>query len=459
MKLIQSPNANINYLARIVDISEFQPHPNPKVNRMKVCTIPGTLLHVLVSIDSEPGLYVYFPAGSIINPNFLSYANLYRHSQFNSDSTKSGFFEDNGRVKAINLQGYSSEGFVIQFDIFNNFLVSSINKSLENAVSGTEFDSVDDGGKTFWVNKKYIIKQQNVVSRSRVSQNNKKLRGMDRLIEGQFRFHYDTINIAKCPFVIQPDDLIHLSSKWHGTSGISANVLCKRPFKWYERLFNLFVPKESKIRNIIYDKLWASRTVIKNQYYNNNVSEGFYGVDVWKYAHDVISPDLSPGMTVYYEIVGFTPNGKYIQKDYDYGFECPIDEQHYYYGKNFGIKIYRITLTDINGNVVEFSTQQVRQWCETFGYEAVDQFYYGYAKDLYPDLDPENHWHENFWERLANDKRFYMEMNSPDCQNKVPHEGIVIKKENGRSEAWKLKCFKFLNKEQSETEANIEDNA
>lgn len=50
-------------------------------------------------------------------------------------------------------------------------------------------------------------------------------------------------------------------------------------------------------------------------------------------------------------------------------------------------------------------------------------------------------------EKLANDAQFYMERTSPSCGNKVPHEGIVIKIENMRSEAFKLKCFRFLNTE------------
>ena len=55
-----------------------------------------------------------------------------------------------------------------------------------------------------------------------------------------------------------------------------------------------------------------------------------------------------------------------------------------------------------------------------------------------------------------------MEEDSPDCINSVPHEGIVIKKESGKSEAWKLKCFRFLDKEQQgadKNEVNIEDEA
>ena len=62
---------------------------------------------------------------------------------------------------------------------------------------------------------------------------------------------------------------------------------------------------------------------------------------------------------------------------------------------------------------------------------------------------------------MTNDKNFYMEELSPDCINKVPHEGIVIKKEGSWHSAMKLKCFAFLNKEQKELdkgETNIEDN-
>lgn len=82
--------------------------------------------------------------------------------------------------------------------------------------------------------------------------------------------------------------------------------------------------------------------------------------------------------------------------------------------------------------------------------------------DLYPELDILDYWNKHFLEKLADEPRFYMERNSPSCDNKVPHEGIVIKVENMKSEAFKLKCFKFLDKEGKELdkgETNIEDEA
>jgi len=37
-----------------------------------------------------------------------------------------------------------------------------------------------------------------------------------------------------------------------------------------------------------------------------------------------------------------------------------------------------------------------------------------------------------------------MEANSPDCNNPVPQEGVVIKKEDMIARAWKLKTFSFI---------------
>ena len=448
MELIRSKNANINYLAKIIDIQTFTPHPDPETTKLKCTHIDG--YNIVVGIDSEPGLYVYFPTSCEINSELLSYANLYRHKERNKDENKFGFFEDNGRVKAIKLRGVISEGFLLEWNIFHNFLVDNILQTIEPQVN-LEFDSVKYGDKVFWICKKYIVKTE--ISRtSKESRYQKNVKKFNRVIDTQFKFHYETAILKKLVNPIKPDDLIAISSKWHGTSGISAYILCKKPVKWY---------KFWKKYDIDYDYLYASRSVIKNTNYNKKVSNGFYSCDVWKYADDYIKPFLQKGMMAYYEVVGFLPNGGYIQKNYDYGCVPPKNEQDYKPEINFKVRIYRLTLTNVDGQVHEFSAREVQQWCKNNGLIPVTEFYYGYAKDLYKDLDISEHWYENFLEKLSNDKNFYMEMDSPDCNNKVPHEGIVIKKENMISAAAKLKCFNFLNKEQQQLDAgesNIEDN-
>lgn len=264
-----------------------------------------------------------------------------------------------------------------------------------------------------------------------------------------------TVLIKKCPHVIQPYNIIHISEKVHGTSGISAYILCHQPLNWKQKIAK-WLTGESFDK---YDYIYASRSVIKNKFYNKSVSNGFYGVDVWGEADKVLRPFLWKGMTAYYEIVGFLPNGGYIQKGYDYGCVQPVNGE-YVEGKNFKIYIYRITTTNVDGNIHEWSAHEVQIWCKNNGLRPVLELYYGYAKDLYPELNISEHWTENFLEKMSNDKNFFMEMNSPSCNNKVPHEGIVIKKENMVSEAFKLKTFKFLGREMKAAdkgESNIED--
>lgn len=453
MKLAIGKKANVNYLAKIVRIENFKPHTDPEVTKLKCCVIDG--FNIICGIDSEPGLYVYFPTACCLNPDFLKYANLYRHTELNADPEKSGMFEDNGRVKAIRLRGELSEGFILPVVILENYILSVTNVDLI-CEEGTEFDIVEHDGKTFWINKKYIPKNTHTQGQGSSTKQAKQPKGLDKIIEDQFRFHYDTTLIKKCPHVIHPKAILSITEKVHGTSGISAYVLCKQPLNWKQKIAKWLTGEEFNK----YDYLYSSRTVVKNKYYNKKANDGFYGVDVWKYADDIIRPYLQKGMTIYYEIVGFLPNGGYIQKEYDYGCIPPKEGEKYTLGKHFDIYVYRVTLTNVAGQVHEFSAKEVQQWCATVGLQSVREWYYGYAKDLYPELSVEEHWNENFLQKLANDTQFYMELNSPSCSNKVPHEGIVIKMENMKSEAFKLKCFKFLDKEGKaldKGETNIED--
>jgi hypothetical protein len=446
MKLIIGKNANVNYLAKIVNIKHFKAHSDPEVNKLKCTTIDG--FNIICGIDSEPGLYVYFPTGCCLNPDFLKYANLYRHPEMNADTEKTGMFEDNGRVKAIKLRGELSEGLILPITILENYILSVTNIAI-TCEAETEFDTVEHNGKCFWINKKYIPK--NYHEPRPYEKSAKQPKGLDKMVENQFRFHYDTVLIKKCPHVIKPNDLIHISEKVHGTSGISAYVLCKQPLNWREKIAKWLTGNQF----LKYDYIYSSRTVIKNKYYNKKVSSGFYGIDVWKYADEIISFWLTKGMSVYYEIVGYLPNGNCIQKGYDYGCIPPKENEKYLYGTHFKIFIYRITITDVSGHVHEFSAREVQQWSKYNGLIPVNEYYYGYAKDLYPELSSEN-WSDNFIQALADDKNFYMECDSPTCNNRVPHEGIVIRNENMKSEAFKLKCFRFLDKSQRDENVDVD---
>lgn len=208
IELIKGKKFDDNHSAMVINVKEFIPHSN--ADKLKCCKV-GTY-NIITSIDAEPGLYVYFQKESVINPNFLSFANLYRHAELNADNTKTGMFEDSGRIKTIKLRRELSEGFIIPAVVFENFITSVTNQSI-TLTEGTEFDTVQNGDKSFWVIKKWVVRRTQGTPGARIKV---PARLFDRVIPEQFRFHYTTIVIKKCPAVITPDSVLNISEKTHG---------------------------------------------------------------------------------------------------------------------------------------------------------------------------------------------------------------------------------------------------
>lgn len=285
---------------------------------------------------------------------------------------------------------------------------------------------------------------------------------------------------------LSPDDIVSITVKVHGTSAIFANVLTNKesefskPFckKRVRKILNLRYNKishaqrkhltdvyvTSKTKPIkVYGNVYSSRSVIKNQYINSR-AQSFYGSDIWGCVNRDFSPYISEGMTVYGEIVGYLEGSqRMIQKNHDYGCKPGC----------WKFMPYRITETDELGNKTEWDIDKVNEWTRNLVAEHpeladktmfLNIVYYGRLGDLYPDLDPENHWHSNLLARMKADKdRFKMEMNEPMCKNKVPREGIVVRiVGDPLARAWKLKCAAHYAKEceaHDKGEADIEETA
>lgn len=244
----------------------------------------------------------------------------------------------------------------------------------------------------------------------------------------------------------------------HNTSAIFANILCNRKLSTWEKIKKFF---GFKVQETEYGNVYSSRSVIKNQYINPN-ADSYYKVDVWGVVNEAISPYIEDGFTVYGEIVGYVPGSdKMIQKNHDYG--CKRGEWKF--------MPYRITYTDELGNKSEFELYEVDEWTRNLVTDHpdiadkimfLDIVYSGKLMDLYPDIPVETHWHADVLARMKTDKdKFLMEEDEPMCKNKVPREGIVIRKANDiYARAWKLKCQKHYARECKENDegiVNIED--
>ena len=364
-----------------------------------------------------------------------------------------GFFNKTGRVRAIRLGGVQSMGYLFSLDELTKYNINVRDINLEELV-GEDFDTIED---TLFI-KAYVpfVPAQKI--RTKTEKRSKTIEKFDRMVKGEFKFHYDTQMFARCINLFTPSDKVVISNKLHGTSFICGKIHVKTPIKlpFHKWIWNKFVDltglfKTHRITDYVvdYGNVTSSRTVIKNQYINKNVTGGYYGVDIWSEYGDLIYPFLDEGMTVYGEICGYITNSqKMIQKGYDYG----CDE-----GENF-LMIYRITTTNEDGSKKEWNVQDVYDWTKKLITEHTELekriqpitiFYHGTLQDLYPNLSLTEHWHENILEAMRNDKKhFGMEKKEPLCKNSVWREGIVIRKDDDDLvEAFKLKCMHFLNAE------------
>lgn len=73
---------------------------------------------------------------------------------------------------------------------------------------------------------------------------------------------------------------------------------------------------------------------------------------------------------------------------------------------------------------------------------------------LFPRLTVKTHWHENFLKHL---REQYLENDSVLCLNKVPEEGIVLRREVNNISVFKLKANAFLQKETASLDKGIVD--
>jgi hypothetical protein len=475
MTLTTSEKANVNYLAKVVELKNIRKHSN--ADKLQITTIDGN--NIITGLEAQDGdLYVYFPLECSINSDFLSFSNSFKESERNQNKEAVGFFEYHGRVRALVLRGEKSCGYICPVHVVNDWL-----KQTQNSFSITEKD-IDVEFDTICnkiICEKYVnrvaLKKLNSVNKSQKGQS--KLLRKSKLVEGQFAFHVTTQHLQKFIRNIDPNDVIHISQKLHGTSGIAGKILCNKKLTLKEKIAKFF---GVKVQETEYQLIWSSRKVIKNESHYYSIGESlfskildsikypsnilnsikhpkktwadvvgwykfiknppsknhYYSHDVWRDAALYFEDYLTEGMTIYCEIVGYSKTGQYLQKQYDYG--CDVGE--------FKAYIYRITYTNVSGKVFEFSTQQIKQYCDLYGLKMVPELYWGRAKDLF-DIDVDDKWHDNFIQKLSDT---FLEKDCDLCVNKVPDEGIVLRKENINIEPYKYKSFAFWLRETKEAD-------
>ncbi len=408
------------------------------------------ITQVVVGTDTQEGSkVVYFDSNLCVSDQIIKdYPDIGK------------YLSKHNRVKCIKLRGCISNGLVVDVIKFRPYFNNDKEYDKFVCSEGKEFTAIND----FEVCHKYVPPPPRNSHGN--SDGKRRKNEPSRLIDGIFHFHTDTSQLLRNVHKIKPNDVISISRKVHGSSGIASNSLVKRKLSWIEKLMKRI---GVKVNTMCYDYLYASRSVVKNSRQNCIINEN----DIWvKAGKEKFLGKLHKGETVYYEIVGYLPSGAMVQKGYNYG--CNVGE--------YKVAVYRITFTNEDGNVFEYGWQAMKDRCKEIGVDTVEEYYYGRATDKFDDIkisteDVEAYmknqeeaatetvldrhtkaiqyvWAKEFVQRL---KKEYLEKKCEDCINNPPDEGIVVRIEGIHIEAYKLKSELFTLRESANRDNGEED--
>jgi len=423
-----------NYSAVVVKLGRIIDHPNAE--RLKITFIHGN--SVIVGLTAKEGdLGLMFPVESQIGLEFAVANDLIRRKDENGKAA-GGMFDENRRVRCQSLRGEKSMGFWIPMDSLAKTLQRPLEEVLTNYPVNTEIENIS----SLTISSKYIPKS-NKTEMSASKQPNLVKKSKSRIIDGQFKFHFDTSHLGKNLHMIHPDSLIAVTWKVHGSSFIVSNCLVKKKLTFIE---NFLKKLKVNIVDTEYDYVYSSRKVIKNSAFNKDVGPGYYGEDIWTRVGAELKGSLHKGETLYGEICGYTKEGKFVQRGYDYG--CAVGQHKIY--------VYRITRTNSEGHVTELSWPQVKERCNQIGVEYVPEIYYGTAEGFeWQNDDFAGSFGEGFLLNLQ--KQHVRDQDCQFCNNKVPSEGVVTRLEGLEIKNYKLKSFRFLQHESGELDKGVID--
>jgi hypothetical protein len=303
-----------------------------------VCIIPKTY-----SLDN---LYVFFPSETELSNTYLSINNLFRNSNLNVDQTTKGYFEDNGRIKAIKFKGNKSTGIIMPVESLPSWSKLKL---------GEEFNCIGD----ICICKKYFVPIGILYPKG------KAVKILDQFIDSRmFPEHIDTSHLLKNIDRLDLKDNIVITTKLHGTSARIGYTLVKRKLNWREKIARKL---GIKIQEEEYSYVAGSRHVVKSIGFSELKDKNhFYEEDLWtRVSKEQFDGKLHKGEIIYYEIIGKDYTGAEIQKGYTYGLDKPT------------VYIYRIANINAQGIEIDLSWNALMTRCNELGVNYVPTMYKG----------------------------------------------------------------------------------
>ena len=444
------------YKAYVTALTNVRKHPN--ADRLLLADVFGNT--VCVSLDYTEGqVGVYFPTDGQLSAEFAEKNNLVRKKDDAGNNIGGYMDPDKRNVTAIRLRGEKSDGLFLPLSALN-YCYAHGDASIELRV-GDVIDGCVNGHE---ICQKYIPRTN---KSARMSGGGNKTRKHKTPTAPLFAEHADTEQLAYNLSAFKPGDEIEITLKMHGTSQRTGYLPVLKGYK--RTLLDRLLRREGKP---VYDWGYVSgtRRVVLDSY-----EGGFYGDNQFREQHSkVFEGKLNKGETVYYEVVGFTTSGQPIMGDAS---NKKLNDKEFIkqYGEttrfSYGCKpivsidcddlqsdiyVYRMTMTNEDGFVIEYTPDFMRYRCEQMGVKCVPVFWKGFI----PEIENTLYIDKNNNDEVDTDEVVYVDKvepgewalkkaeefyDGPDPIGKTHvREGVVVRIINRpKFAAYKLKNFSF----------------
>jgi hypothetical protein len=381
----------MGYCGFVTTLVNVRKHPNADKLQLADCLGNTTC----VGLNAREGdLTLYFPTDGQLSLDFCIKNHLLRKLPDGTPDT--GYLEhDKRHVKTIRLRGEPSDGIAMPLtalEPFGDISTLSVGDRIDI------FNGVE-------ICRKYIPRGQ----KYRGGAGGNRTRKAKVPTAPLFAEHADTEQLNYNLDAFKSGDLVEITLKMHGTSQRTGYLPVLKGYK--KTLIDRILRREGEP---IYDWGYVTgtrRTVL------DDYDGGYYGSNAFREAHSkVFEGKLLKGETVYYEVVGFTDTGVPIMSEcnnaktndpefikrygdttvFSYGcsptgseeIDSPMLEsvgtliigdtsltvngmKAYKEIPQSDLYVYRMTMTNEDGDVVEYTPDQVRYRCEQMGVKSV----------------------------------------------------------------------------------------
>ena len=367
----------------ITTLKDVRVHPN--ADRLMLATCFESTVCVAKDQYFEGQIGVYFETDLQLSMEFCEQNGLLAVYE-NGVNISGGYMDPAKRnVRAIKLRGEQSDGLFLPMACLD--------------YTGANLDELKIGDQITTLNgheicRKYIPNRpkRGVNATSAGGAGKRTKRRAKRTLAPTFYEHKDTEQLQYYLDQFKPGDYVEITRKLHGTSGRTSHT---KVFQGMKRTLKDWLLRREGTPIYDWGYVTGTRRTVLDSY-----DGGFYGSNLFrKQYHDFFEGKLWKGETVYYEILGFTHDGgpimaqcnneklqdKEFVKQYgktttfSYGCDpngtrptvapgcvagCPDKPQSRMF-------VYRMTMTNEDGEVVEYTPDQVRHRCMYMGADFV----------------------------------------------------------------------------------------